>query len=306
MKRTALLVSAAAVLLGACVSGADSPPAMGGDAGAVEADDTADGRSEAPEDGGFDDAAPADRKVIRTGRIEIEVEDTRTAMDSIGALVRAAGGYVSSSTTHAVESEGDQPRISLTVRVPSEGLDSTLSSIRSMATEVISETITTTDVTEEYVDLEARISNLEVLEEELRALLTEVRARGDADPEELLRIFSEVSSVRGQIEQLEGRRRLLADQVQLSTLTIELVPVAPDIEIVEDGWRPGQTAREALRSLVDALQGLGDALITGVLFLLPVVLLVVGPVALVAWAVWRLLRRRPDREESGEEASDGG
>jgi hypothetical protein len=307
MKRLMLLVTMLAVLGAGCASSGDSaaePPMSGGDAVSSDTDDGGQARTEEPGDEGFDDVGSGDRQVIRTGRIEIEVEDTRAAMESIESLVRSGGGYVSSSIVQPVEDEGDQPRISLTVRVPAEGLDSTLASVRMLATEVVSETVTSTDVTEEYVDLEARISNLEVLEEELRALLAEVRARGDADPDDLLQVFNEISSVRGQIEQLEGRRRLLADQVQLSTLTIELVPVAPEIEIVEDGWEPGHTAREALRSLVDALQGLGNAAITAILFLLPIALLIVVPVALVAWLVARALRRRGQRSESAAETSD--
>lgn len=298
MKRLMLLISLLAVLAAGCASSGDTsaePPMSGGDAVASDTDDGGQARGEEPGDDGLVDVGAADRQVIRTGRIEIEVEDTRAAMDSIERMVGAGGGYVSSSIVQPVEDEGDQPRISLTVRVPAEGLDSTLASVRLLATEVVSETVTTTDVTEEYVDLEARISNLEVLEEELRALLAEVRARGDADPEDLLQVFNEISSVRGQIEQLEGRRRLLADQVQLSTLTVELTPVAPDVEIVEDGWEPGQTAREALRSLVDALKGLGDAAITAILFLLPIAVLVAVPVTVAAWAVARVLRRRRAR-----------
>ncbi len=237
------------------------------------------------------DAAVTDRKVIRTGQMTVQADDTRALMDDITALVDSSGGYVS-STQVSPTGEDRQPAINITIRVPAGELDTALASIRAMAAEVISESIQSQDVTEEYVDIESRLRNLTALETELVALLREVREQPDADPQKLLSVFNEVSRVRGEIEVLEGRRRLLDNQASLSTITIAITPTPSAEPIVEEGWQPLVTARQALRDLVDSLQSLGDAAIWFVVFALPVLLILATPVVLFVWFLRRLSRRR--------------
>jgi hypothetical protein len=211
-------------------------------------------------------------------------------MDEITTLVDEAGGYVASSQVNPT-GEDRQPSITITIRVPADGLNSALSAIRGMADEVLSESIQSQDVTEEYVDIESRLRNLNALETELLALLAEVREQPDADPQKLLTVYDEVSRVRGEIEVLEGRRRLLDNQASLSTLTVSIEPTPISEPIVEEGWRPLVTARQALGDLVEALQSLGDAAIWFAIFALPVLLLVGLPV----YVVVRILRGRSIR-----------
>lgn len=237
------------------------------------------------------DVAVTDRKVIRTGQMTLQADDTRALMDDITALVDSSGGYVS-STQVSPTGEDRQPAINITIRVPAGELDTALASIRAMAAEVISESIQSQDVTEEYVDIESRLRNLTALETELVALLREVREQPDADPQKLLSVFNEVSRVRGEIEVLEGRRRLLDNQASLSTITIAITPTPSAEPIVEEGWQPLVTARQALRDLVDSLQSLGDAAIWFVVFALPVLLILATPVVLFVWFLRRLSRRR--------------
>ena len=237
------------------------------------------------------DAAVTDRKVIRTGQMTVQADDTRALMDDITALVDSSGGYVS-STQVSPTGEDRQPAINITIRVPAGELDTALASIRAMAAEVISESIQSQDVTEEYVDIESRLRNLTALETELVALLREVREQPDADPQKLLSVFNEVSRVRGEIEVLEGRRRLLDNQASLSTITIAITPTPSAEPIVEEGWQPLVTARQAFRDLVDSLQSLGDAAIWFVVFALPVLLILATPVVLFVWFLRRLSRRR--------------
>ena len=110
-------------------------------------------------------------------------------------------------------------------------------------------------MTDQFIDLEARLTNLEALEVELRALLAEVEQQRDADPDKLLRVYNEIAGVRGQIEQIQGQLNYLEDVVDLATLTIGLTPTPAAVPIVEDTWEPVEVARGALRSLVVALQG---------------------------------------------------
>jgi hypothetical protein len=167
-----------------------------------------------------------------------------------------------------------------------------MNAIKSAATEVISESQDAQDVTEQYVDLEAQLTNLQALEVELRALLTEVRQQPNADPDKLLRVFNEISTVRGQIEQIQGQLNYLDDVVALAALDVSLSPTPAAVPIVEDTWEPVEVARDALRSLVTGLQGIADWGINFALYTLPMLILVLGPVLLIGFVFYRRWRRR--------------
>jgi hypothetical protein len=235
-----------------------------------------------------------DRKVIRQAQLQLQADDTRETFDRIVALVEGAGGFVSNAVVSPVEGEEDQPLVTMTLRVPATELTEIMDAIKSAATEVISESQDAQDVTEQYVDLEAQLTNLQALEVELRALLTEVRQQPDADPDKLLRVFNEISIVRGQIEQIQGQLNYLDDVVALAALDVSLSPTPAVVPIVEDTWEPVEVARDALRSLVAGLQGMAEWGINFALYTLPMLILVLGPplvIGLVLYRRWR--KRRP-------------
>jgi hypothetical protein len=282
---------ASMMILGAC-GGDDSGGAETFDAGGTEATVVASGGEAAVADrfGVTDEALTnqtvVDRKVIRTGQMEIQVTDTRAAMEEITRLVDRWGGYVASSEVTPSGSD-EQPYVTLTIRIPAGDLDTALSAIRDLSEEVAYESIQSQDVTEEYVDIEARLRNLTALETELVALLAEVRVQPDADPQKILTVFNEVSRVRGEIEVLEGRRRLIDNQASLSTITVTISPSPSSTPIVEDGWAPLVTVRNATGDLVEALQTIANAGIWLVIFALPVLALIALPI----WFGLRILKR---------------
>lgn len=230
------------------------------------------------------------RKVIRTGQIQIHSTDTRAAMDAIATLVVDGGGYVSSAEVSPTNGNED-PVVVITIRVPTGDLDTALVSIRKIADEVVSESIQSQDVTEEYTDIEAQLTNLTLLETELRALLADVREQPNADPAKLLQVYNEISRVRGEAEILEGRRRLIDNQTALSTLSVTITPLPIDAPLVDDTWKPLLTARNALGNLVDAIQSLTDAAIWLLVFVVPVLAILSIPV----WILVFILRRRHRR-----------
>ena len=147
-------------------------------------------------------------------------------------------------------------------------------------------------MTEQFVDLEARLRNLEALEVELRALLEEVRSQPGADPVKLLTVFSELSSVRGQIEQIQGQINYLTDLTALATLEIYVTQTPIGIPIIASAWAPAEAAKDALRNLVTALQGIADWSINFVLFTLPVLLLIFGIPGAVGFYIYRRFKNR--------------
>ena len=253
----------------------------------------------AAEDGAGDSGAigvnleiAQDRKVIRQAQLQLEADDTRAAFDRIVALTEAAGGFIADATVHPVEGEEDQPSVTMTVRVPVAELTETMNAIKGSVETVVSESQNAQDVSEQYIDLEARLTNLEALEVELRALLAEVRQQPEADPDKLLRVFNQISSVRSQIEQIQGQLNYLDDVVDLATLSIGLTPTPAVVPIVEDTWEPVEVARDALRSLVTGLQGVAGWAINFALYTLPMLMLTVGIPLLIGWVAYRQWRKR--------------
>jgi hypothetical protein len=301
MRRLALIL-ALGLVLAAC-SGSDNATEMtvAEEGAALEAFDggtgTTSAAAEAPAGGGegaiaVDIELAQDRKVIRNADLQLEADDTRAALDRIVTLVEAAGGFVADAVVHPVEDPEDQPTASMTLRIPSAELTRVMNEIKESVQKVVSESQSADDVTEEFIDLEARLTNLEALEVELRALLTEVRQQPDADPDKLLRVFNEVAAVRGQIEQIQGQLDYLANVVDLATLSIGLAPTPAVVPIVEDTWQPVTVARDALRSLVAGLQGVADWAISFALYTLPMLLILLGIPAVVGLWVYRQWRKR--------------
>jgi membrane protein implicated in regulation of membrane protease activity len=220
-------------------------------------------------------APVADRMIIRTGELSIVVEDTETALRQVRGVATGLNGYVSDANVWQV---GDGLRGNVTIRVPADSFDTAMDQIKDLAVEVTAESVSAQDVTEEYTDLSARLRNLEATEEELLALLTEVREK-TRRAEDVLAIHRELT-------------RLTA----LATISVELIPEEEEKPIVEEGWQPLSTLRDASRSLVNAGQFLVDAAIWLIVFVLPVLLVLILPVVIVVY-IWRRWRRRRAAEE---------
>lgn len=232
--------------------------------------------------------AAADRMVVYTGTMRLEVNDTEATVAKIADLLRANQGYISSRTLSRTGSGKMQG--SVTIRVPAAALDSVLSQIKALAIRPLSEDSKSEDVTQQYIDLDARRKNLEAYEVELTKLLDTVREQS-GKAEDLLAVYNQLTEVRGQIEQIKGQQLYLENTSSLATYTIDLVPLE-EVNLPEEGWNPGGTARTALRSLVQALQALADISIVLVLFLLPIVLIIALPLAILFFIARRFLRRR--------------
>jgi uncharacterized protein (DUF342 family) len=233
-----------------------------------------------------------DRKVIRQASLELHAANTRAAYEHIIDLVESTGGFLADANVLPTTGGDEQPQISMTVRIPADRLNATMSAIKESVDEVVSETQGAKDVTAEYVDLEARLTNLKALEVELRALLEEVRKQENADPEKLLRVFNEISDVRGQIEQIQGQINYLSDKTSLATLDMAITQTPSAVPIVDEPWRPAEVAKDAVRQLVDGLQGVADTVIGFSLYALPMLLITLGPLALIGLFVYRRFFRR--------------
>ncbi len=161
---------------------------------------------EKPADGSV---STPDRMIVRNGSMELVVDDVNAAAQEIGRLAATFDGHVVSSSLY--EDDG-RTYGTVIIRVDADRFDSALAALRGLAVEVVRENTSSTDVTEEYVDLTAQRRNLQRTEEQLLALLERA-----GSVEELLEVQRELSRVRGEIEQLEGRIRYL-EQTSASSL----------------------------------------------------------------------------------------
>jgi hypothetical protein len=223
------------------------------------------------------------RMIVRTADVRITVADTSKTVEAVTKSVEAAGGYVSASQ---IWRDGELLRARVTLRVPAGRLTESLAAIRALAKRVDNETIASNDVSEEFVDLESRVRNLEATETELLELLKVARVNS-RKATDVLEVHRQVSAIRGEIEQARGRMRYLSQVAAMSTIALEIVPDAIAQPVVEPGWRPLVIARDASRALVAVMQAAGTATIWLVIYVLPIF----GMLALIAMFARRARRR---------------
>jgi uncharacterized protein DUF4349 len=224
-----------------------------------------------------------DRMVIRTAQLTVEVQNIESALSKAREIAGSAGGFVSASNTHS-ETADKQDRMvaDLTLQVRSDSADSAISQLRALG-KVTGENTGSQDVTEEYVDLDSNLRNLQATESAILKLMDRATQIQD-----VLSLQRELTNVRGQIERIQGRKTYLERRTDMATITLSLrlPPVTPS-EPTTGAWDPIATAARGWQASLTVLRGVADVLIVALAFswwLLPV--LAVGAY------VW-MHRRRP-------------
>jgi hypothetical protein len=231
---TAILLVLGLVLISGCASPSEAP-SVPGDGGQDE--------SEIPEE------STGDRKIVREGSVTLEVVDIAETMDKVAEMANEFNGYVVSSYKHEYE-RGVTGHI--TIRVPSEKFDEAFARLRQLAIAVPYETTTAKDVTEEYADLDAQLSNLLATEAQYLALLERAE-----NVEEVLTVQREISKVRGQIEQIEGRIQYLERTSETALIEVNL----RETKGLTEPWSASAALQSAVRGLTAFGRGLATVLI---------------------------------------------
>jgi hypothetical protein len=224
--------------------------------------------------------AALSRKIIYTASVDLAVEDFAPVPAQVEALAKRLGGYVSHSKITG--SPGTARTGSWTLRVPADRYSECLAGARALG-EVRSVESKSHDVTDEFFDLEARLRNKKQEEERLTKLL----ASATGKLEEVLSVEREISRVREEIELMEGRKRLLSDQIDLTTVDLAVQEIKGYVP--EERPTYVTRVRRAFQSSIESL--VSAAIETSILAValapwLPL-LLVAG---LLLWA-WRRRRR---------------
>ncbi|PJE76956.1 hypothetical protein COV05_02060 [Candidatus Uhrbacteria bacterium CG10_big_fil_rev_8_21_14_0_10_48_16] len=237
-------------------------------------------RSSAPNTLLYDEAiaAEVDQKIIKTGTLDLVIDQAEESILSITTLTEGQGGYVQSSSLR--EHEDGTKSGYIIVRVPADTFESSLEELKAMALVVERETTSAEDVTENYIDLSARLKNAQVQEAryvEILDIATTV--------EEILQIEQALGNIRGYIESLTGQLQYLDSLTGFSTITINLSE-EPVLTIGGKEFRPGTTVKEAAQAVVAIAQWLVIAIIW-------IVIIGIGigiPLSLLGWLGWKLVR----------------
>lgn len=219
-------------------------------------------------------------RVVKTGALTLAVGDGKVSATVVRlqGLVTALGGYVSDSTS---DEAGDHPSATVTVRVPVARFDALVGQIRALKVKVVSAQTSGKDVTADYADVQAQIQSLKAARNRYLAILAGAKTIG-----ETLTVQQRVDEVQGQIDRLEGQRRVLADQSDLGTLTVTVGEQVDQLAAsAPSGW--SKAWHDAGHGFSSGLQALLAGSGRGLLVLLVGLVLV-----MIARFGWRLARRR--------------
>lgn len=219
-----------------------------------------------------------DRKIVRTGSLELVVDNVPQSLQKLRQATERLGGYIENSSL-----SGGGSSATISVRVPADRLDEAIAVFKALAAHVDQETLQAQDVTRQYIDLDARLRNAQA--EEAQYLQIMKRA---ATVKDTLKVAEKLSDVRGRIEQMQGEMHYMTQQIAMSALQISLGTEA-DTRVLGIRWRP---LRQAHAAFYGMLQGLADWADWAISFVidLPLIVLWLATIIGLAFVSWRVLR----------------
>jgi hypothetical protein len=242
----------------------------------------------------------SNRMIVKNADMRLTVKDTDVAIDRVTQIIGDAGGYIVSSRVWYQDYYGKNLKYaSITIGVPVDQFEKALGRLRGLAIKVVDETAAGDDVTDQYVDLQSQLTNLEATRARIQEFLQDAKTVDEA-----LRINQELANIEGQIEQIKGQMNYLHDRSAYSMITLNLEPdfpvLTPTPTATPIPWNPGQTFGEAKTAVTVLYQGIGNFLIWLGVVILPIVL----PPALILWAIWKWLNRKTVKVVSAKSEGD--
>jgi hypothetical protein len=214
-----------------------------------------------------------ERKLIRNGQLDFKTNDVKKAKVDIEKISKELNGYISNESENNF---GDRKQYNQTIRVPADQFDNLIKQIEVLADKVESKGINTQDVTEEFIDVEARLKTKKELEARYSEILKQAKTVAD-----ILAIESQIANVRSEIESMTGRLNYLKNQVSFSTLNLTYYETI--------GTDFGFASK-----FVDSLKGGWDNLLAFLIFLVNLWPFVIAIAVVILW--W--LRRRKAKKIS--------
>lgn len=210
-------------------------------------------------------ALPVDRMIIRNATVSIRAKEVEKSISELRALATEKNGTVFQANTSSRGDSSNDIYGAIVIQVPATTFDDVLGRIRKLSgVRVDNENVTSQDVTEEFVDVQARVKNLKVTEEELQRLLTKA-----TNVTEVMSVQRELTTVRGEIERMQGRMNYLEKRAAMSTITINVSPWSASVQSATKGWEFSEVLENAWNGSLNGLRGMATLLAT-----------------LLAWSIW--------------------
>ena len=227
--------------------------------------------------------------VIQNASLTILVDDPTKSLSDIMKMATDEGGFtVSSNTSQPYTASGAQvPVASVTIRVPSDQLNSTLAQIKALTGDpakfVTDQSVSGQDITQEYTDLQSRLTNLEQAADELTKMYDKA-----TKTEDILAIYNQKMQLTEQIAVLKGQIQYDEQASSKSAISVQINAKATSQPITVAGWQPTGIARQAIQALLDFLKGFVNFLIWLVILVLPILIVIGVPLYfLIRWLVRR-------------------
>ena len=232
-------------------------------------------------------ATAIDRKIIRNADLTMEVPSTTDTQQKIVSIAETHGGFVVTSEAKQRDSQEPAQRtldIKLVVRIPENQFGAALDQIRALASNVVEAKMSGQDVTEEFIDLEARIKTQRALEQQFLQIMKQAHKVEDA-----LEVQRQIADVRTEIEKLEGRKNFLENRSSLSTITINISTPKPMVVVPTTGFR--HSVSEAISESIDVGAAILLFFVRFAIVMIPIGVLVLLPSGLLLRYFMRRVRR---------------
>lgn len=209
--------------------------------------------------------------VVVTSSLHLIASDVDTAAETIASIAEANAGYVAQST---LKFDGNKKNFNIQIRVPADKFEAAFAQTKKLGSKVLAEDISRKDVTEEYVDLEARLRSLQATSDRVKEFLEKANTVNEA-----LNVNVELGKIQEQIEKVTGRQKYLESQSVYAAIDIVLSEkfsgkLNPKVTAaVSYLWNPTETIMKAWKFLMGLVYFTGDVLIWIVIVALPIVLI---------------------------------
>ncbi len=216
--------------------------------------------------------APAEnvvrRMIIRNADLTMQVNNIPQSLQAISSFTEKSGGYVVHSNVNQDPYNNNNTTAAISIRVPAEGLNNALQQLKSMAYRVIQESISGEDITQQYVDLEGQLGNLQQSKKQLEKIMS-----GATNTEDILKVQQRLSDTQGQIDVLQGQIKYYKESVAFSLISINLTMNPTIEEKSQSQWKITEVFKSSFINLMNGVRDFTYSVIQIIVYFLPMALL---------------------------------
>lgn len=221
-----------------------------------------------------------ERQIVYNASLSLLVTRVEDAIASLKQIATVHSGRVENVDFQDSSYRGKK-HAGVVLRVPQAEFDATVEAVKGTALKVEHENISSNDVTDQMVDIDARLENLRAEEAQYQKIMEDAQKT-----EDVLQVSRQLFQVREQIERLEAQKENLKNDVGMSRISVDLSS-DPEVQPVPTEWNPWTSVKEAFRAGLVGLTAIADFLIILVILLLPLLILWGLIILFFVWILWK-------------------